>query len=173
MQGLGLGDTPNGKCSRDIKGLGTRLHNRGRVKRDQRILIDVEEIVALQRPVLESAPCIHTGCLDLNVQHSTLRTGRSERKRSIPLIERTLDGYRRRHLKRNLAFYWRNLENRNVRRRLCRCWSCQKAKHCEAKDNEVQADSIAWPSAHDTSHFCNRTGYENGVRSCCDFLGGV
>src|SRR5262245_34278248 len=126
MQGLGLGDTPNGKRSLDIKGLGAGLHNRGRVKRDQRILIDVEEIVALQRPVLESAPRIHAGCLDLNVQNGTLRSGRGERKRSIPLVERTFEGYRRRYLKLDLALYWRNLENRNVRRRLCRCWSCQK-----------------------------------------------
>ena len=36
-------------------------------KRDQRILINVEEIVALQRPILESAPGIHAGCLDLHV----------------------------------------------------------------------------------------------------------
>src|SRR5262245_6546836 len=132
MQGLGFGDTPNGKRSLDIKGLGTGLHNRGRVKRDQRILIDVEEIVALQRPVLESAPRIHAGCLDLNVQHGALRSRRSERKGSIPPFERTFDGYRRRHVKLNLAFDWRYLENRNVRRRLCRCWSCQKTKHGEA-----------------------------------------
>jgi hypothetical protein len=47
VQRLGLRDTSNGKGPLHIKGVGTGLHNLGRVKRDVWILVGVEEVFAL------------------------------------------------------------------------------------------------------------------------------
>ncbi len=47
VQRFGLGDTSNGKGPLHIKGVGTGLHNLGRVKRDVWILAGVEEVFAL------------------------------------------------------------------------------------------------------------------------------
>src|ERR1700693_1864724 len=47
VQRLGLGDTSNSKGPLHIKGVGTGLHNLGRVKRDIWILAGVEEVFAL------------------------------------------------------------------------------------------------------------------------------
>jgi hypothetical protein len=49
-----------------IKAGGTGLNNLVRVKRDQRILLDVEEIFASQLVVFHVASGIHSGSLNLD-----------------------------------------------------------------------------------------------------------
>ena len=45
------------------------------MKRDQGILLDVEEMLALQLAVLHSASGIHTVCLNLDVQNCRAESG--------------------------------------------------------------------------------------------------
>ena len=104
----------NRKVAIHREGIGTGLLNLRGLECDIRILLDVEEILALLLSVLHSASRVHTVRLNLNVQDTRREIPRRERQRGIPLIERPIDGHRSVHLELNLTFDRRNLESRNT-----------------------------------------------------------
>ena len=85
------------------------------MKRDHRIVLDVEEVFALQLAVLHAASGIHTGCLNLDVQNASGDVRRGKRQSGVPLVESAVYG--------TDAFTWnvielccrRNNENRRLR----------------------------------------------------------
>jgi hypothetical protein len=67
IQRFVLRDSANGKSSIYLSGVGARLYNLGGVKGDHRVLVGLEEILALQLSVLHAASGFHADCLNFNV----------------------------------------------------------------------------------------------------------
>jgi hypothetical protein len=61
IQRFVLRDSANGKSSLNFSGVRAGLYNLGGVKRDHRVLINVEEILTLQLSVLHAASGVHAG----------------------------------------------------------------------------------------------------------------
>src|SRR6516164_6768655 len=119
MQRFGLRNSADCKCALKVKGVGAGLHNLGGMKRDIWGVLDVEEIFALQLPVLHPASCIYARCLNLNIQNGVFSVIRGESERGIPLVEKALDRHGCLHAELNRALDWSDLKNRNIRGRLC------------------------------------------------------
>src|SRR4029077_10779444 len=98
------------KVARQVKGVGTGLYDLLGHKRDHRILLDVEEVFALQLAVLHAACGIHAVGLNLDVQNASRDIRRRECQGGVPLIESTVESHRRLHEERNLALPRRNRE---------------------------------------------------------------
>src|SRR4029077_14553120 len=75
-EGLGLRDAANGKRAWHIKGGGASLHNLVRVKRDQRILLDVEEMLAPELVVFHATSGVNSGSMNLDVHDAGCNVGR-------------------------------------------------------------------------------------------------
>ena len=76
------------------KVLGLVRTNRLERKRDERILLGTEEIVAPELAVLHRASGIYAGGLNLDVQNACRRIKGSECQGSVPAVESTRDGHR-------------------------------------------------------------------------------
>ena len=78
-QPLLLGYSPYREVAVKCNRVGTGLFDFCGVKRDQRIVFDIEEIFAFQLAVFHSVSGIHGSSLDLNVQNACRKFGRRER----------------------------------------------------------------------------------------------
>ena len=78
-QPLLLGYSPYREAAVKCNRVGTGLFDFCGVKRDQRIVFDIEEIFAFQLAVFHSVSGIHGNSLDLNVQNACRKFGRRER----------------------------------------------------------------------------------------------
>src|SRR5215469_11837594 len=107
-----------GKCSWDIKCMGTGLYNLCGTKRYVRIFLHVEEIFAPQLVILEATSGVHAGRLDLDIENACRNIRRSKRQRGIPLVKSPLEGNRRFHKESDLAHHGRNFINGSPLRRL-------------------------------------------------------
>jgi hypothetical protein len=87
FEGLGLGDSTYGKVADDVEGLGAGLHDPGRVKRDLRVLFDVEEVFALEFFVLDAASGADGRRLDLDVEDRGGDIRRGEFEGGVPRVE--------------------------------------------------------------------------------------
>jgi hypothetical protein len=87
-QGFSLTHTANRKRSGNPNRHWPSLNSLVRVKRNQRILLSVEEVLASQLVVLHAAPGIHTGCLNLDIQNALRNIVRWIRQRGVPLFKR-------------------------------------------------------------------------------------
>jgi hypothetical protein len=65
-----LGSVTPGIVKSPSNRLGTGLYQLRRVKRNQRIALDVKQVFGLQLAVLHSTSGVHTGFLNLNVQNA-------------------------------------------------------------------------------------------------------
>src|SRR5580700_6678966 len=83
------------------------------MERDVRIVLDVEEVFALQLAVLHAASGIDAGRLSLNVQNARRDICRGERHRGIPLVKFTGDSDRGFNIESDRAFYLVKFENRD------------------------------------------------------------
>src|SRR5215469_6642883 len=83
-----LRDSTNCEFARNVEGVRTGLYHLPGVKRNVRVLIDVEKIFAFQ------LSRIHAGCLNLDIQGATLCGCRRDGKSGIPLLKSTFDRYR-------------------------------------------------------------------------------
>src|SRR5271170_1964840 len=92
-----------------FKGNGLALHcwaglsNPCRMERDVRIVLDVEEVFALQLAILHAASGIDAGRINLNIQNTSIDIRGRKLKSGIPLVE--FSNYRNRglHIEVNLA----------------------------------------------------------------------
>src|SRR5271157_5592793 len=91
QQGLGFRDSAYRKDTLYVKGVWTGLNNFGRMERDVRVILDVEEIFALQLAILHAASGVDAGRLSLDVQNACRDVRRCKRQGGVPLIKFTGD----------------------------------------------------------------------------------
>jgi hypothetical protein len=94
LEGLGLRDAADGEIADDVEGCGAGLDDLGGVEGDERILIDVEEVFALELGVLHAAAGVDCGGLDFDVEDAGGGVGGGKFEGGIPLFELTgeIDG---------------------------------------------------------------------------------
>jgi len=93
QQGLRFGDASDGEVALNFEGLRSSWHDLLRNEGDERIALDVEEVLPPQRAVLEAAARIHARGLDPDPQHTRGDVGRWEGQGRVPLVERAFDGH--------------------------------------------------------------------------------
>lgn len=103
---------------------------------DQRIVLDVEEVFALQLAVLHSATGIYRGRLNLDIQNPTGDISGWKRERGVPLVEFTDYSDRGLHIERDRALLRRDYENRS----LSPSERCQQGGRYEAEDCRSHAE---------------------------------
>src|SRR5262249_41061169 len=108
--------TPNRKVAVQLKGVRTGLHDFGRLKRNQRIVVDVEEVRAFELAILQAASGIHAGSLNLDVKDCSRHIRGRESQAGGPLVESTFDRHGRFHGELNRALDRCNLKNWNLLR---------------------------------------------------------
>src|SRR4029077_1190024 len=89
----------------------TSLYNLVRMKRDQGILLSVEEVLALQLAVLHSASGTHAFCLDFDVQGTGCYVGRCKGEGGIPLVESAGNCHRGLYIELDRTVFRRDCEN--------------------------------------------------------------
>jgi hypothetical protein len=92
VEGFGLGDAAYGEVADYVEGGGAGLDDLGGVEGDGWILVDVEEVFALQLAVLHAASGVHAGGLDLDVEHGRGYVGGGEGEGGVPFVEDADDG---------------------------------------------------------------------------------
>jgi len=110
---LGFGHSADRKVPIHFESVGTGLYDLRRLKCDQRIIFDIEEILALELAVFHATSGVHAIGLNLDVQHACRHVRGRKSQGRLPFVERTLDRDRGLHIEINLAFQGGNLEHGN------------------------------------------------------------
>lgn len=83
------------------------------MKRDVRVVLGIEEVLALRFVVLHAASGIYASSLNLRVEEASRDVGGWKRKSGVPLVEFSGGGYRRLQRKIDHAPFLCTYENRN------------------------------------------------------------
>jgi hypothetical protein len=87
FEGFRLGDSPDDEVAEDVEGVRAGLDDPGRVEGDEGVLIDIEEIFALEFFVLDAASGANRGSLDFDVEDTSGDVAGGEGERGVPLVE--------------------------------------------------------------------------------------